>query len=128
MRGAGLPVNRQRRQDFFSALHVACLRNFVRVAVRLIALGADVNSVGRESVMPLHCADKGTNTSPTGPPSLLHTVLLKKGARRTWRRDPPPAPDAAAPDAAAAGVARGGSQLTLESARLDPHGFTFGTE
>ena len=99
----------------------------------LIALGADVNSVGRDSVMPLHCADRGTRTSPAGPPSLLHTVLLDKGARRTWRRDPPPAPDAAAPDAAApdaaaAGVARGVSQLTLESARLDPHGFTFGTE
>merc|ERR1711988_1088086 len=34
--GAGMDVNKQRRKDCFSAMHVACLRNYVRVVVKLI--------------------------------------------------------------------------------------------
>lgn len=43
----------QRRKDYFTALHVACTREFPRTVNTLIGLGADVNAVAANDMMPL---------------------------------------------------------------------------
>ena len=88
----GVDVNRQRRSDWRTCLHVACARGLRDLATALVALGADVNAVARDDVMPLHCADD----APEHAKDALRALLEKKGARRTWRRQPPAAAAAAA--------------------------------
>lgn len=43
----------QRRKDYFTALHVACVREFPLTINALIGLGADVNAVAAQDMMPL---------------------------------------------------------------------------
>ena len=47
----------QRRGDLFTPLHIACLRNFLRVVATLIDLRADVNAIANNDIMPLHVRD-----------------------------------------------------------------------
>lgn len=84
----GLLASQQRHTDWYTALHVACERGLYPLAVCLVALGADVNAVAKDDVMPLHCAEKANEPGP------IRAILLKRGARRTWRRDSPPTPPA----------------------------------
>lgn len=79
----GLQVSYQRPSDFFTALHVACSRAHMDLVACLIDLGADVNAVAKQDVMPLHCAE----SQP------LRDILLARGARTTWRRQPLPDDD-----------------------------------
>ena len=78
---AGIHPSRQRRTDWFTALHVACERGLYALAVCLVTLGADVNAVARDDIMPIHCAEKAPDPAP------FLELLRKRGARRTWRRD-----------------------------------------
>ena len=89
----GLDVNRQRRKDWRTALHVACRRGLADLAAGLLDLGADANAVAAGDVMPLHCADDAERRGDA-----LRRMLEARGARRTWRRDPP---QPAKPDAKA---------------------------
>lgn len=80
----GLLASHQRRPDWYTALHIACERGLYALAHCLVTLGADVNAVAKDDIMPLHCVDKAPDPEP------LRLLLMKHGARRTWRRDTPP--------------------------------------
>lgn len=67
----------QRRSDWKTALHVACENGDFELADTLLDLGADVNAVAKDDVMPLNCAVDGK----------LANLLIQRGARNTWRRD-----------------------------------------
>lgn len=79
----GLLASHQRCKDWYTALHIACERGLYALAVCLISLGADVNAVAKDDIMPLHCAEKAPDPEP------LRVLLVEHGARRTWRRDAP---------------------------------------
>jgi len=104
----GFDVNTARKPDFWTPLHAACSRNLTAVGLHLLELGADVNAVAKDDLMPLHLTDrmyemmvKSSKYVPIDsdeevsededeeplPPPPLHAALLARGARRTWRRD-----------------------------------------
>ncbi|KAJ8609629.1 hypothetical protein CTAYLR_006261 [Chrysophaeum taylorii] len=78
----GFLASHQRCGDWLSPLHVACQTANFALAERLVNLGADVNAVAKDDIMPLHCADRASDPEP------FYTLLLDRGARRAWRRDP----------------------------------------
>mmetsp|Transcript_47838 Transcript_47838/g.61336 ORF Transcript_47838/g.61336 Transcript_47838/m.61336 type:complete len:246 (-) Transcript_47838:294-1031(-) len=134
-------ISRPRKGDGWTPLHIASQRNLFIMAKHLIFLGADVNSVGRDDVMPLNLADRIAKMLKPSPQTYrnihnsdseteeeeaddkvndvvvekeedkkmkedvkeikkeeetdltpLQALLLSKGARRTWRREPAPPP------------------------------------
>lgn len=54
----GFNINASRKVDFWTPLHVACARNLTEVGIHLIALGADVNAVGKHDIMPLNLTQR----------------------------------------------------------------------
>lgn len=130
-------VSKPRKGDGWTPLHLAAQRNLLIVAKHLIKLGADVNAIGRDDIMPLNLADRiakmlrpmtrnnddddeqesdGDEANEDGEGNEvqtetdqskedenekvieqkeeeefvtpLQTLLIQKGARRTWRREP----------------------------------------
>jgi hypothetical protein len=51
-------VSRPRKTDGWTPLHIAAQRNLVVAARHLVGLGADVNAVGKDDMMPLNLADR----------------------------------------------------------------------
>jgi len=96
----GLFINHQRKQDYKTALHLACEKGLFRVVKHLLYLDADVNAVAKDDIMPLHSADlfvQSTCCHPSkepasgkctddGPSSQIHQLLFHRGAKRTWRQ------------------------------------------
>lgn len=86
---AGVDANAMRRRDFFAPLHLACRRGLVPVVALLLERGSDPNAVAAEDAMPLGCCDEAEDEAAR---EAISALLLARGARRTWRRDPPLAP------------------------------------
>jgi len=81
----GIPASRQRRKDCFSALHIACDQaNFELVQFLVDQLGADVNAVATNDIMPIHCAQRASTSSDKDK---IVAFLRERGARSHWRRD-----------------------------------------
>ena len=85
---AGSSVSR--RKDCFSVLHVACLRNFVRVVVKLIEHKADVNSVAKDDIMPIHVR-RAKQICETATACLMRGLLSLSSALTVARRRHRPA-------------------------------------
>mmetsp|Transcript_5426 Transcript_5426/g.22494 ORF Transcript_5426/g.22494 Transcript_5426/m.22494 type:complete len:273 (-) Transcript_5426:171-989(-) len=99
VREVGVVASKQRRADWLSALHIACRRGTFELAEALVSLGADVNAVARDDVMPLHCVDAYGAAAPedSATAERLRRLLEDRGARRTWRRDVSPVVSATTP-------------------------------
>ncbi|KAJ1447427.1 hypothetical protein M885DRAFT_542773 [Pelagophyceae sp. CCMP2097] len=112
VREAGIKVSRARRGDYHTAMHVACARGLRALVACLVGLGAEVNAVALDDVMPLHCAEAAPRDAV-----LIARMLTERGGLKEWRGllrgervapalPPAPAPTAAAvPDADATAVA-----------------------
>ena len=74
-------ISQARRIDYWTALHLACARGLHRLAEVLVDLGADVNAVAKDDIMPLHCANENKP---------ILQLLRKHNARYVWRRQSSP--------------------------------------
>lgn len=76
--------NRQEDKTFLSPLHYSVTRSFLQTTQLLISLGADVNSVAGNDLMPLNLALKvefGRENRDE-----IVDLLLQSGAKETWRK------------------------------------------
>eukprot|EP00947_MAST-08B_sp_MAST-8B-sp1_P003716 g3716.t1 len=80
----GLEPNLQLRPKFLTPLHHACERGWFEMVDMLIRLGADVNAVADDDVMPLHCAEHALQWAAVPwvmpPPDGANPLDSKEGA------------------------------------------------
>jgi len=122
----GVDINFQRPSDWHTALHIACRNGMQSVVKQLLFLGADVNAVAKDDVMPLHSLDafekenqeSGEDadiiTYRSAVTSRIERLLEQRRARRTWRTG----------GAAAAGAVPGAAGVLLRTD--DDGGFSGG--
>lgn len=82
VRTAKINVDAMRKSDYWTAMHVAVARGLVKLVHHLVSLGANVNAVAENDVMPLHLAE---SQAPQEAQDSLVTFLCNHGARRDWR-------------------------------------------
>lgn len=71
---------------WLTPLHIAVRRNLVQTVATLISLGADVNAVGKNDVMPLNIAQQQQVDDEKSQRALLITRMLEQnGAKATVR-------------------------------------------
>ena len=108
---AGYDVNKQRSDDLFSPLHIACRRGHPDLIRALVRLGADVNSVAKGDRMPLgvlqYRRDCETDDAKLEDLDAALADLKRRGASTTWRTKPvvhpPAAPLSSSPSGARSG-------------------------
>eukprot|EP00903_Cladosiphon_okamuranus_P016290 g15022.t1 len=72
---AGMPPDAQRKSDYRTPLHLAVQRGLFEAARRLIELGADINAVAKDDVMPLTLAEQDGPTDGNETPSSTTATL-----------------------------------------------------
>jgi hypothetical protein len=83
-----MDINVQEPQNWDTALHIAIRKNLFGCCIALINAGADVNAVAKSDIMPLQLAEASLSDNEEGRSALI-SLLLERGARRTWRRQTP---------------------------------------
>lgn len=79
----GMDVNYQTKGTWLTALHIAAEKGLVETVKTLIALGADVNAVADNDLMPLHMAERSIASTKDE----IIEILKTNGAKLSWRKD-----------------------------------------
>lgn len=82
---SGLDINFQESKNWLSPLHVAIKYQLFRTIQYMISIGADVNAIARDDIMPLNLAESADATLSVHKGEIID-LLQGKGARATWRR------------------------------------------
>mmetsp|Transcript_45942 Transcript_45942/g.143777 ORF Transcript_45942/g.143777 Transcript_45942/m.143777 type:complete len:325 (-) Transcript_45942:43-1017(-) len=90
MVATGADVNASRKGDWYTPLHVACQAGSVAAVRALLRYNADINAVGDGDAMPLTLAEEAEANDAVPISESIVTLLVAKGARNTWRRNPAP--------------------------------------
>ena len=79
----GFDVNFQEHNEWMTPLHIAIKHQLPSGVKKLIDLGADVNAIARNDIMPLNMAQSAEISESK---DLIVKLLIEKGARSCWRR------------------------------------------